>query len=254
MTTKLPEMTWEDVKEYLSHDERIMIPVGSTEQHGVFAPLGTDTMVALSLAEDAANKTGVLVTPPLWFGWSPHHMVLPGTITIRPMVLSELLFDVIRSLCAHGFRKFVVINGHRIVNIPWMQIAASQAQEELKVKVAIFDPAYMSKEVAKNLGFGKVGHAEEIEISHMLYKKPELIKKDKIAHDHVPPEKNLYYIDPADARDTLCYVPSTLEDQKRLVEATGDAISGRPSQASAEKGKLYHEHLVNRLVMVLKEL
>jgi creatinine amidohydrolase len=101
-----------------------------------------------------------------------------------------------------------------------MQIAASQAQEELKVKVAIFDPAYMSKEVAKNLGFGKVGHAEEIEISHMLYKKPELIKMTRSLAT-TSAEKN-YINRPCRCADTFC-IPSTLEDQKRLVEATGDA-------------------------------
>ena len=105
----LYEMSWSEVEEYLKGgDDRIIIPVGSTEQHGRFAPLGTDTLVAIALAEDASAKTGVLIAPPLWFGWSPHHLVRPGTISIRAEVLIEALCDIIRSLAKHGFKKFVI--------------------------------------------------------------------------------------------------------------------------------------------------
>lgn len=249
----LYEMSWSEVEEYLKRDDRILIPIGSTEQHGRFAPLGTDTLVAIALAEDASAKTNVLIAPPLWFGWSPHHLVRPGTISMRAEVLIEVLYDIIRSLAKHGFKKFVVINGHRIVNIPWMQIAAERAQRELKVKVVIFDPAYMSKEICDELGFGPVGHAEEIEISHMVYKYPNLVKLEK-ARDYVPEEKPLYHVDPRDPRDTLCYVPSTEEDMKALIEASGDSITGKPTLSSAEKGKKYHEYLVSRLIEVLKML
>lgn len=249
----LQEMKWLEVKKYLEHDDRIIISWGSTEQHGKYAPLGTDTLAAIALAEDASEKTGVIIAPPMWFGWSPHHLVRPGTISVRAEVLIEILYDIIKSLAKHGFKKFVIINGHRIVNIPWMQIAAERAQRKLKVKVVIFDPAYMSKEVADELGFGPVGHAEEIEISHMLYKYPQLINLSK-AKDYVPKEKPLYHIDPRDPRDTLCYVPSTEEDMKSLIEVSGDPIAGRPTLSSAEKGRKYHEHLVSRLVFVLESL
>ena len=147
----------------------------------------------------------------------------------------------------------MVINGHRIVNIPWMQIAAERAQRELKVKVVILDPAYMSKEICDELEFGPLGHAEEIEISHMIYKYPNLVKVEK-ARDYIPQEKPLYHVDPRDPRDTLCYVPSTEEDMKALIEASGDSITGRPTLSSEEKGKKYHDHLVSRLIEVLEML
>lgn len=99
--------------------------------------------MAIALAEAASGKTGAVVAPPLWFGWSPHHMVLPGTITVRPEILAELVYDVMESLAKHGCRKFVLINGHRLVNIPWMQIACERARRLLGVQVALFDLAYM---------------------------------------------------------------------------------------------------------------
>ena len=249
----LQNNSWQDVAQYLKMDSRIMIPIGSTEQHGTFAPLGTDTYVAASLAEDAGTKTGVLSAPPLWLGWSPHHLVRPGTISIRAEILIEVLFDTIQSLAQHDFSKFVIINGHRIVNISWIQIAAERAQRELKVKVVIFDPAYMSKEIVKSLEMGPIGHAEDIEISQMLYRHPDLVDIEQ-AVDNPHPEKHLYHLDPQDHRDTLCYVPTTKEDLQAVYEKTGDTIGGRPSQSSAEKGRAYHQHLVDRLVEVLEQL
>lgn len=253
MSVWLQELSWSEVEEHRKlHGDIIIIPVGSTEQHGQHLPLGTDTMVAAMLAEDAAEEAGVLVAPPLWFGWSPHHMVLPGTITIRPEILMEVLYDVIESLQKHGYKKFVVINGHRIVNIPWMQISAERAQRVLGVKVVLFDPAYMSKEIVPALEYGPVGHSEEVETAHMLYKKPEYVHLEK-ARDNPVHSQPLYGVDPAFPGDTLCYVPSTVQDMLKSVEKAG-GTTGSPSKTTAEKGEIYHRHLVNNLIQVIKSL
>ena len=247
----LYELRWPEVQEYLRKDNRIMLPIGSTEQHGKHAPLGTDSLLAIALAEDASDLTGVLIAPPLWFGWSPHHMVAPGTISLRPEVLIELIYDVISSLSRHGFKNFVLINGHRLANIPWMQIVAERAQRNLKVKVVIFDPLYMSLDLRKEVKFGPFGHADDMETSHLLYKYPELVRLDQ-AKDYIP--ETVVYADPLVPKDTLCYVPSTEEGMRKILEQTGDIIIGTPSQASNEKGKIYHEHLVKRLVELLQSL
>jgi len=118
----LQNLTWEEVKVKTEESRgTIILPIGSTEQHGYHLPVGTDTMVANSVAEAAAVKAKVLVAPPLWFGWSPHHLVLPGTITIRAEVLIEVVYDMIKSLHHHKFAKFILLNGHRIVNVTWLQ-------------------------------------------------------------------------------------------------------------------------------------
>ncbi len=249
----LQDMTWEEVSEAVSRSKGVvLLPIGSVEQHGLHLPLGNDTYVAIALAEDAAERTGVPVAPPIWYGWSPHHMAYPGSVTIRPELLIELVYDVISSLSRHGFKKFIIINGHRIANIPWLQVAAERAQRQLDVKVYLFDPAYMSCEVVDELGFGPVGHADEIETSHMLYKYPELVKLER-ARDHVPEPKPLYIVDPRGVGDTLCYVPSTVEEMAKLREISGGAI-GRPTASNREAGRRYHEHLVQRLVEIIKRV
>lgn len=246
----LQNLTWQEVKQRTTQSKgTIILPIGSTEQHGYHLPVGTDTMVANSIAEDAAVKAGVLVAPPLWFGWSPHHMVLPGTITIRPELLIEILFDIIQSLHRHQFDRFILLNGHRIVNISWLQIVAERAKRELRVKVVIFDPAYMSKEFDNQFGWGELGHAEEIESSHMWYCYPDLVKMDR-AQDNPHHHRRIYHVDPKYAGDTLSYVPSSSSEMKVLAKKSG-GTAGEPSKASREGGQKYHEHLVKRLVEVI---
>jgi len=251
LNTFLHEMTWEDFGERSRNGgPAIIIPVGSTEQHGPHLPLGTDTLLAVALARDASSETGAVVAPPLSYGWSPHHMVLPGTVTVRPEVLIELLYDVLQSLVEHGCRKFVLLNGHRVVNISWLQIAAERAQRQLKVRVVIFDPAYMSRDIVDELGFGPLGHAEEIESSHLWFCYPDLYRPDR-AMDFVPDQDELYRIDPRATGDTLCYVPSTRESMQQSVDRA-KGTSGCPTKASRDKGKVYHQHLVRRLIEVIK--
>lgn len=246
---RLQHMTWEEFKTEVEQDQVVILPFGSVEQHGQHLPLGTDSLVAISLAEAAAAHTGAIVAPPLWFGWSPHHMVLPGTITVRPEVLIEVAYDIVESLAKHGCKRFLMINGHRLVNIAWLQIASERLKRNLDVKIALFDPGYMQKEIVHELGFGRIAHAEEIESSHMWYCYPELYHEGR-ARDFVPEPAPLYTVDPAYAGDTLCYIPSTVKEMAESAKRAG-GTSGRPTQASAEKGKRYHEHLVGRLVQVI---
>ncbi|MGE5578965.1 MAG: creatininase family protein [Bacillota bacterium] len=248
----LQNMTWEEFGEEAKRGTVVILPVGSTEQHGGHLPVGTDTMVAIALAEAASVRTGAVVAPPIWYGWSPHHMVLPGTVTVRPEVLLELVYDVMESLAKHGCRRLILINGHRIVNIPWMQIAAERARRLLGIHVVLFDPAYMSKEIVDRLGFGPLGHAEEIESSHMWYCHPELYHAER-AVDYVPGPTSLYSVDPRYSGDTLCYVPSTAQGMSKSVEAA-KGTTGSPTKASREKGREYHEHLVARLVEVVEQM
>jgi len=249
----LPNLTWEEVKQRaVECKNAIILPIGSTEQHGPHLPVGTDTMVAIALAESAAERTDVLVAPPLWFGWSPHHMILPGTITIRPEVLIEVVYDVVQSLNGHGFDRFIFLNGHRIVNVSWLQIVGEKVKRELGVKVVIFDPAYMSKTIVESLGWGELGHAEEIESSQMWHCYPELVKMER-AKDNPHVENSIYHVDPRFPGDTLCYVPSSPEEMNKNVLKAG-GTSGEPSKADQEGGRKYHEHLVERLVVAIERI
>jgi len=244
---RLQNCTWkESEKRREEVNNSIIIPVGSTEQHGYHLPVGTDSYVAESIAEEVAQKEDIMIAPLLYYGWSPHHMVLPGTVTIRPEILSELLYDIINSLSKHGYDKYILLNGHRIVNIPWMQIAAERAKRELGVKVYIADPAYLSKE----LSWGKIGHADEIETSHMMYKYPELVQLDK-AVDFSHKGNSYKEVDPSYRGNVLCYVPSSEDEMRESVEK-GGGTSGKPTLSSKEKGEDYFNLVVENLCNIVK--
>ena len=126
----LQEMTWKEVKDRIREVDIVIIPIGSTEQHGLALPLGTDSYAAIGLAEEVATKTGVVIAPPIWFGDSAHHMAFPGTITLRPETIIKVIEDVSESLFRHGFKKIIIINGHRGANLPALDIATRAVKEK----------------------------------------------------------------------------------------------------------------------------
>lgn len=100
-----------EVEEYLKKDNRILIVLGATEQHG-YLSLTTDIDIPQALAEEASQKTGVVCAPPLNFGVSPYFLDYPGSISLRVSTFLDAVEDILRSLYRQGFRRFVVVNGH----------------------------------------------------------------------------------------------------------------------------------------------
>lgn len=108
---RLEELNWMDVENYLKQDDRILLVLGSCEQHGYLSLL-TDTQIPEALADAASRQTGVLIAPPVNYGISPYFLKYPGTITLRVQTLLFIVEDILRSLYAQGFRRVVVLNGH----------------------------------------------------------------------------------------------------------------------------------------------
>ena len=108
---RFEELNWMDIESYLEKDDRLMIVLGATEQHGYLSLL-TDIKIPLALADAASQQSGVLVAPPLSFGSSPYFLAYPGTISFRLSTLMAAVEDIIRSVYRQGFRRILVINGH----------------------------------------------------------------------------------------------------------------------------------------------
>jgi creatinine amidohydrolase len=108
---RIEDMTWMQVEEYLKTDDRCVVPLGSTEQHA-YLSLCVDAILAGKVAADAAEPTGVPVFPSLSYGVTPYFMAYPGTVSLSQGTYERVLLDVLDSLLAHGFRRFLVVNGH----------------------------------------------------------------------------------------------------------------------------------------------
>jgi creatinine amidohydrolase len=103
---------WNDVQEYLQRRTDVVIPFGSTEQHGPSGPLGTDSIVAEELANEVGEERRAMVAPAIPFGASQVHAAFPGTISVRPATVLSLVTEAIESLARQGFRRFLIVNGH----------------------------------------------------------------------------------------------------------------------------------------------
>ena len=108
---RLEELNWMDVEAYLKHEDRIMLVLGATEQHGYLSLL-TDVKIPLALGDVASQHSGVLVAPPLNFGVSPYFLTYPGSISLRVSTFLDAVEDIVRSLYGQGFRRFLILNGH----------------------------------------------------------------------------------------------------------------------------------------------
>jgi creatinine amidohydrolase len=108
----LPDMSWPEVQSLLTRTDMVIIPVGALEQHGLQGPIGTDFLNSTEEAKLIAQRTDVLVAPILLPGNSPYHMGFPGTITLSTETIERVYFEAIQSLIHHGFKRFLILNGH----------------------------------------------------------------------------------------------------------------------------------------------
>jgi creatinine amidohydrolase len=108
---RIEDLNWMDVETYLKDEDRLMLVLGATEQHG-YLSLYTDIRVPMALADAASQQTGVLVAPPLNFGCSPYFLAYPGTFSLRASTLMDVVEDLVRSAVQTGFRRILVLNGH----------------------------------------------------------------------------------------------------------------------------------------------
>lgn len=180
--------TWQEVEAYLKQSQGIIIPIGSTEQHGPTGLIGTDAMTAEAVAHFVGKAAGALVAPTINVGMALHHCDFPGTISLRPSTLIMLVRDYIVSLARAGFRRFYFINGHG-GNIATLQAAYSELYNhfeelaadfaaKLRCQTANWFQCRAVEALAKELyGDEEGSHATPSEIAMTQHLYPEHIKQ-----------------------------------------------------------------------------
>ncbi|MEI6222979.1 MAG: creatininase family protein [bacterium] len=250
----LQDNTWQDAEAYLKEKNIVIFPIGATEQHGPTSALGLDTYNAIHIAEDVAKRKQVLVTPPLWFGDSSHHTGFPGTISLRSETVVAVVKDILRSLLQHGFKKIIIINGHKVSNLPALTIAAKDIHEYeyQDSSIAIADPWKIARGIAGELkGETVEHHAGVLEVSQLLYKRPDLVDVSKLSNASVNPTKffspwGVYDLfgKPLDPHGNTIDIVWNSKEQRKAVP-TGQFSDN--TKTSKETGEKYHNYMIDVL-------
>lgn len=194
---RLDLRSWTEVDDYLQSCKGIILPIGSTEQHGPTGAIGTDALTAEAVAIEVGCRTGVLVAPTQAFGMAEHHMAFAGTISLQPSTLLAVLHDIVLSLATHGFERIFVVNGHG-GNIATAKAAFAQAYSsassrglpvasKLRCKLANWFMAPSVFNEARKLYGDKEGqHATPSEIALTLHLEPSLLSKQRALPESYP--------------------------------------------------------------------
>jgi creatinine amidohydrolase len=186
---ELSNISWEQCAEYLARDNRIILPIGATEQHGRHLGLGTDYLIAQEIARRIGEHTNTLVAPTLNYGMSHFHLEFAGTISLSPTTLSAVLEDIFQSLYRHGFRRVLVVNGHG-GNQPSIHSAASIVQNQLPDLRVKFSQWWLAPEILRmvdeTLGAQRGTHASNHETALMRAVAPDAVHTTRIAKRDAP--------------------------------------------------------------------
>ena len=118
---RMDHMTWPGFKE--AKTRPVIVPIGSTEQHGQHLPIGTDAVLATRVAEDLAERIDGTVLPTLSYGYKSKPLsgggpLFPGTIDMNGVTVINQMHDVLSELIADGFTKIVVMKTRRSSSRP----------------------------------------------------------------------------------------------------------------------------------------
>jgi creatinine amidohydrolase len=196
---RLQTATWPEVENYLTRSNGIIVPIGSTEQHGPNGMLGTDAICPETIAFGVAEKMEALIAPTLSIGQAHHHLGFPGTIALRPSTLLAVLVDVVRSLYRQGFRHVYFLNGHggnvATVNTAFQEIYAQSSfgdatMTDLRLKLSNWYMAPGVGALSKELfGDQEGSHATPSEVSLTFYAYPDEVKSSPMSPTLAPQGK-----------------------------------------------------------------
>jgi creatinine amidohydrolase len=222
----------------------VILPVGSIEQHGPHLPVGMDALMAEQLAAAAAARLGdaVLVLATLWYGYSPHHMSFPGTITLSAKTYLAVIAEIAGSLYEHGLKDLVILNGHGGNIAPLRTVIAEIARIHGRSPRVITYWELISQEIGKIFEHPELacGHACALETSLALHLFPATVHKDAIpAHRSGEAGPHMFGSRP---------VLEGLDFGKY----SSNGVIGEPSLGTAAIGARLFELIVTGLVGVLK--
>tara|TARA_S200000501_G_scaffold199287_1_gene187545 strand:- start:1931 stop:2734 length:804 start_codon:yes stop_codon:yes gene_type:complete len=237
-------LTQPEIADHFKLNPLIILPTGSTEQHGAHLPSGTDIFASNIIAEQVAEKMKGIVLPGGDLGVTPMHMPYEATLSLSPNTYMNYIFDLCESAAQHGAKKLIIINWHE-GNIPSLSIVSDKLHREVGLSVLIVQACYVADEMFGSL-YGGLTHGGEIETLAVLAYNENLVDLNKISNSS---EKNKG--EKMDAlRRTRSFQP-VLTDIRTIAPS---GWYGDPTKATVEKGKEMVKTLSNKIAKVSEEI
>jgi creatinine amidohydrolase len=238
-------LTWAELDDAIGMQKVVVLPTGSTEQHGRHLPLDVDLFLTESICLEVGRRAAdrVLVLPPIAYGLNLHHIDFPGTIHVEPEVFIAFCLNVTKSVAYHGFEKILLVNGHGS-NAPLVDLIARRTTLETNSLAAACNYfALCVEEFDKIKDTAVSAHADEFETSLYLHLAPERVQMDKAGAGD-------------DVMGTYLSSDST-SPYARFNDYwsrwTNLGVHGDARTATAGKGKVIFETAVTRLIELLGE-
>lgn len=233
----LDRMTWLQISDHIKTGrDTVIVPFGSTEQHGRHLPLGTDAVLGDELGWRLAERLDAFVAPTLRFGCSDHHMSFAGTISLSEDTFRSVVKDVVGSLRKHGFKRIILLPTHGGNFQPLKRAVREIGPTGEATVLAFTDLEGLTKVAFKSSGgFGvdqaKSGaHAGEWETSMMLALRSEQVDMERASEGFL-----------GGLAEVFAKIASGLENLDK------HGVIGDPRVARAEAGRQYVEEMVDFL-------
>lgn len=246
------EFTWPEIRQAVADQRVAVLPVGTVEQHGPHLPLVTDVLTASEISRLAVERIPVeaVLLPSVFYAFNEHHLDFPGTIAIDGETFLKYVTDIGKSLAHHGFRKILLVNGHGS-NVPFLDIAARNITNHTEAICAMVPwwnlvPRELLTRLRESAYPGGMAHGCELETSVLLHLRPDLVAMDKAEPDFPVQKSEFFFWD--------LERPSPVFFQEFFSRYSRTGTLGDPTKASAEKGRLFVEACVERLVAVIRDL
>jgi creatinine amidohydrolase len=249
-TVFLGEMTNREVEEFLTTRHTVIVPTGSTEQHGPHAPLLTDVLIPQEVARRVAPQIGAVVAPPINYALSYPHVGFTGLVHIRIPTFMALVEDLCVAFATVGFKRIIFLNGH-YDNTYAIAYACANAADKLRKDVKAFPVNYWdgmnADEVAEFSGLKNGMHANAAETSAILAINPALIDRERTNTEFPPfPE---FTVNSGPVHTAFFFT-----SPGSVYWATKSGTWGDPTKATPEMGERYLQVGVRSTLAVLENI
>ncbi len=241
------------MKQAIAEERIVIVPTGSTEQHGPHLPIDTDIVNAYEISKQAAKKVGALVAPPLYYGISPHWMNYPGTMSVRQDTFVDFLSQICSSLAKHGFKRLVIVNGHggndAAVQLAAQNIAESGGGRCIVAALSYWNIASQEINSIRESPRGGIAHACELETSLQLHFRGDLVRMQRAKKNMMNAVSDFSISDLTDGkRGAFIY---KVGGGGTTAEPGESGVIGDPTIATKEKGERFFGAISERLASFL---